>query len=209
MDGRLYRGSLRITGAKTQSADTVITQLIQPKSGAIARVNKIQYTSGSTAHTLQFLRSQGSTTTTAASAAGDSTITLSSTSPITSDFSSASETLAANDWLAVQSTDGTYELAKVSSVSGSVVTLTATLAKAVASGATVYAFYELARAATAAGRPAILFYPTVSTLSSIGSEDHASAIVDGVVAGAPVMVHSSNATGQGYIQAIAGCYLTI
>lgn len=209
MDARIYLGALSVTGAKTQTAGTVITQLIQPKVGGIARVNKINYTSGSTVHTLQFLRSQGSTTTTAAAAAGDSTITVASTSPITSDFSSATETLAANDWIAIQSTDGTYELAKVSSVSSLTITLTATLAKAVSSGATVYAFYELARAATAAGRPAILFYPTASTLSSIGCEDHASAIVDGVARGAPVMVHSDNATAAGYIQALAGAYLKI
>lgn len=209
MDARIYLGALSVTGAKTQTAGTVITQLIQPKVGGIARVNKINYTSGSTVHTLQFLRSQGSTTTTAAAAAGDSTITVASTSPITSDFSSATETLAANDWIAIQSTDGTYELAKVSSVSSLTITLTATLAKAVASGAAVYAFYELARPATSAGRPAIAFYPTASTLSSIGCEDHASAIVDGMVRGAPVMVHSDNATAAGYIQALSGAYLKV
>jgi len=206
MDARIYKGSLDVTGAKTQTAGTAITQLIQPRSGSFVRVNKIGYTSGSTGHTLQFLRSQGSTVTTAASAAGDSTITLSSTSPITSDFSAATETLAANDYLAVQSTDGTYELVKVSSVSGSVVTLTATLAKAVASGATVYAFYELARPSSSAGRPAIAFYPTASALSTMGGESPEAAIVDGDKAGAPVMVHSDNATAAGYIQYLAGVY---
>lgn len=209
MDARIFKGSLEVRGAKTQTAGTAITQLIQPRSGSFVRVNKIGYTSGSTAHTLQFLRSQGSTVTTAASAAGDSTITLSSTSPITSDFADASETLAANDYLAVQSTDGSYELVKVSSVSGQVVTLAATLAKAVASGAKVYAFYELARAATAAGRPAILFYPTASALSTMGGESPEAAIVDGDAAGAPVMLHSDNATAAGYVQYVAGVYSRI
>jgi hypothetical protein len=77
----------------------------------------------------------------------------------------------------------------------------------VASGAKVFAFYELARTCDAVeGYPAVSFNPTASTLSTLGSESPDSAIVDGITNGAPVMVHSDNASAAGIIQYLSGCY---
>ena len=109
MDARLFKGSFHV-GSKTATAGTVFTGLIPPKPQAYAKIARMVYTTAGTAHTLSVLKAQGKTTTTAAQAASDTALTLSSISlAYDENGASLSENLAASDYVVVQHTDGTWE----------------------------------------------------------------------------------------------------
>jgi hypothetical protein len=119
--------------SQTQNAGTVITALIQPRSRGIARVNEIVYESAATAHDLVFMKSLGETYVTTAQAAADTTLVIAAKT------FGAAQTLAANDYIAVQLASGNFQLLLASAVSTLTLTVGA-LSEAVTVGAKVHMF---------------------------------------------------------------------
>jgi hypothetical protein len=143
-------------GQSTQNAGTVISVLIPPRVGAVARLDKFAYTTGATAHTITVLRplgpaynpavpSLGGTTQypgsvqcAAAGASGQAVIVLNYLP------GSKAHQLQANDLVAIQETDGVTRLYIVSSVSTLTITLTGNLTAGVAVNSWVHDFGVLA-----------------------------------------------------------------
>lgn len=123
----------------TESAGTAITENIQGQNGKRLALLSFEVVTGSTAHTLLLMypgTSSGSRNTTSAAAASgqkDIVCTNNPTDP-------AGNAAAANDILAYQVTDGTWEFNTVASLSSKTITCGTNLAKAVASGAKVRIF---------------------------------------------------------------------
>ena len=210
MDARLYKGGFGV-GSFTQTAGTVITAVIPPGgAGAKTRLTKLVYTSGSTAHSLNVMKSQHKALTTAAAAASQADIVLDDVSTINeADGGTTTETLAANDWVVVKHTDGTYGEYKVSSVSSLTVTLTSNLVKAVDSGAPVWKMYEPSRPASGKGFAAQVFKPPVSATTSIGSEHSFAAVAESPDDNQPLLIHSDNGTAAGTILLASGIYAKV
>jgi hypothetical protein len=88
-------------GRKTVAAGTPITQLIQPRPGTRAHLDKFVYTPGANTHLLSVLQVQGRTTMAADAAAGQAVIVLSA-----DPGAAVANALAANDWLVVKRPEG-------------------------------------------------------------------------------------------------------
>lgn len=213
-DRRNVKGRWHL-GTLTESADTAIVGLIPPNSVGKTVLSTLTYKCGSTAHTLSFLRSQGATTTSASAAASQADIVLTSVQPalnIAGD--SLAETLAANDYLCIKHSDGTYGAYKVSSVSGYTVTLSSNLTKAVSANAPVWAFYEVARTL---GTPSIqVLVPTASAVNIFPGGGATPPAMEGEIGIAsslnrnePIMIQSNNATAQGWIIAATAIYTDV
>lgn len=208
LKGRWHLGTL------TATAGTAFIGTIPPKSNGKTVLSMLSFLSGSTQHTLSILRAQGATTTTAAQAASDTTLTLASVTPAKDlNGTSLAETLAANDWLVVEHADGSYGSYMVASVSGLVVTLSTTapaiaLAKAVNSGAAVYAMHELARTT---GIPSIQITPKATGTSQfpVAGTDPEVGCASSYNKNEPLLLHCNNATAQSWIEYAEACYVDL
>lgn len=210
LKGRWHLGTL------TATAGTAFIGTIPPKSNGKTVLSMLSFLSGSTQHTLSILRAQGATTTTAAQAASDTTLTLASVNPAKDlNGDSLGETLASGDWLVVEHSDGSYGAYVVSSVSGLVVTLSTTsttpatsLAKAVDSGAAVYAMHELARTA---GIPSIQITPKISIQDKFpaAGTDPEVGCASSLNKNEPLLIHCNNITAQSWIEYAEACYVDL
>lgn len=209
-DRRNLRGRFHVSSA-TANAGTAIVAVVPPRSSAKTVLSVIQYESGSTAHTLQVLRAQGSTTTTASAAANDSTITLDDVS-VAKDLNGEdlAENLAASDYLVVEHSDGSYGAYSISSINTTtkVVTLSANLSKAVDSGASVWAMHEISRST---GIPSISITTKASTIENFppAGVDGEIGIASSTRSNEPLLIYSNNASNAGTLKFAAGCYTDI
>jgi len=206
-DRRSLKGRWQL-GSSTEAFGTAIVRVIPPKANGRTVLSLMRYTTAGTAHTLSVLRCQGTTTTTAASSSGGSTITIANVAPA-KDLNGASlpENLAASDYLVVENTDGSHNAYLISSINTTtkVVTITGTLAKDVASGANVYAMYEVARTA---GIPSIQITTVASTTEDFpttGSEGDLG-IASSLNSNEPLLIHSNNATATGVLRYACAIY---
>jgi len=189
----------------TQTAGTVITSLIQPRPNGIARINEVVYESAATAHDLVFMKSLGESYLTAAAAAGATSIVVAAKA------FDPGQTLAANDYIALQLTSGVYQLLKISAVSTLTLTVDA-LDEAALSGAKVHYF----------GAAADTGHFTMSTKASTVNR-YATAPPGGVVNsgwsfvssntryqnkgfGKPILFYSANGTNAGLLRSLNGTY---
>ena len=193
-------------GYKTQSAGTVITEIVPGNSLYKTRVVSLIYRVGTTAHTLTLMRPVGDTTTTSAAATGQAVINVATASPAKT-AAGALETLAAADYLAWKDTDGTWQYDIISSVSSNAITMTSNVPSAISAGATIWAFYEVGRAAHIQFNPGAsttrTLYPNFQT--GITKQVNEYNIRSGV--GDPVLFHSDNSTAAGFLENIAGTYV--
>ena len=132
-------------GYHTETAATAITEVIPGNSSSKARVERLVYRVAGTAHTLTLMRPIAVTTTENVAQSGQTTITVEDAQP-GKDSSGAAETLAANDWLAWQDENGVWKHDSVSSISGKDVVVSTALSVRIATGTTIYCFYEVGRA---------------------------------------------------------------
>ena len=189
----------------TATAGTVITSLIQPRANAIAQINELIYESAATAHDLTFMKSLGETTLTADAVLSATTINVAAL-----DFG-AGQTLAANDYIAIELASGVFQLNVATVVSTLALTVTA-LAEAVVSGAKVHLFGVLGDTG----------HQTMTTKASAVNTMRV-APPGGVVNSGynfvssgtrykdkgfnkPILVFSGNATNAGFIRSLAGTY---
>lgn len=192
-------------GALTASAGTVINYLVPARKRLKTVLEYVNYKTGSTAHTLTVLRDQtpratAKITATAAAATGQAVVAFSSTA-ITR--AGAAGTVAANDWVALESSDGSTQLYQVSSVSSLNVTMTANISPSVNKGARIWCFGAPADHSTVAAFPAAASTTTTITDGVNG--------IAGVISGndeyEPLLVQSNNATTAGTINQVAAVYI--
>ena len=176
---------------QTAAIATPIVQTVPPVSGLKPILTSLVYTAGTTAHDLVFMRSLNRVKTTAAAAAAATTLVLDS-------VTFAGQTIAANDYVVVQHSDGTYSHYLVSALAVLTITIN-TLSKAVVSGAPVWIM----------GAPAETYHSTLKSIASTRQDfsDYLAGIAQGGFddgtsysrsgLGDPVMIYSSNATAAG------------
>lgn len=184
-------------GKKTESAGTEITVLVPPVASLFARLTTLRYRAAGTAHTLTALKQLGETTVASTAAAGQAVVNVSA-DPGTGTVAGG---IAAGDFLAVEKSDGTYHVGKVSSVATLAITLTANVPTGgFAAWARVLFF------GAPADHTGTQFSGTASTLESY--QDEASGVVASASRNQGVLVHSDNATAAGTLEQVAAAYTT-
>lgn len=208
-------------GGFTATAGTRIQAVVPPappqriglrtSKNTFARLSSLIYTSGSTAHTLTVMRPIGKTTLSADAAISQAVINLAAdpgvalvgpTGVITKNGDNA---LAANDLLVIECPDGTYHLAKVSSVATLAITLTANVPTGgLKSGATVWDFGITTDKDPYTGLAHPFFVPTVSAKTVY--TDNFAGVVAALNPGDPMIIDSDNGTAAGWLEAFTVIY---
>lgn len=185
---------------------TAIISLVPPKGDLISRITELVYECAGTAHTLTVMKALGKTNTSAAAAAGDTTINVNALA-----FGD-DQTLAANDYIVFKYTDGSWDYRIVSGVSTLALTVAA-LDGAIASNSPVF----LMGASGDSGH--FVLQPRASTREVYSSP--VSGVVDSssfyrdttdneVVVktgrGLPMLIYSNNATATGKLHCASGYY---
>jgi hypothetical protein len=185
----------------TETAGTVITELIPPREDSRVRLTKLVYTAGATAHDIVIMKSLQKVRTTAAAVSTATTIVVSSASFV-------GTSIASGDYLCVEHEDGTFGLYLASGLSTLTVTINA-LTKGVPSGADVWIFgsptgdasYHCTLKSVASTR--IEFADPTSGICETGYDDGS---YSSTGAGDPMMVYSANGTNAGAINQGSAIY---
>jgi hypothetical protein len=197
-------------GKNSVAFGTIIQTLVRPFKGAWTKITRICYSTTGTAHTLTIRKSIGKTTLAANAAAAQAVIVLAATPGFTINGTfTANRAVAGNDYLVVERVDATcgrttYDLYKVSSVSGLSITLTGNVVGALAKGAQVWLMsldtdkipgatnnptnpkFTTAATAAYANVPPI-FAEDMGVASTVGQEE-------------PMIIESNNATATGTLE---------
>lgn len=188
----------------TQTAGTEILQLIEPSmKGARTRITNLVYTSLGTAHTISILKALARTTVTEAEDAASTELKVASAAFL-------NQTLAANDYVVVRHTDGTFGAYKVSAVAG-VTTLTIpALSAAVGVGALVWVMGAIGEAEHNQIAPPVSAQTRYADPHGIAVTGYRSVYSSTVYQRSgnddPLLVHSGNATAAGVFESISGFY---
>lgn len=120
-------------GRTTQTAGTAITVTVPPKKGTYTEIAKVAYTEGATDHTVTIMLPLNYTTLSSNTAANSAVINLTANpghyntaykyAETHYDSSQANNAIAANDYVVVETADGTYHTSTVASVSSLAVTM--------------------------------------------------------------------------------------
>lgn len=191
----------------TDTADTVFGVLVPPVEGKIARISRIYYTSGSTAHTVYVMRPVAQTITDAQGFdVASMEIPVANIGAMTAPNSQTPELVAGNDYVAWRDTNGKMQWGLVAGITGNVIEVGGSYPPGVPSGSPVWLFGELARA------PHLSFSPPVSATTRLELSAQGgvpiqldSSVRSGV--GDPLLVLSSNATNAGTIVSVHGSYV--
>lgn len=120
----------RSYGKNTQTAGTIIKQLVEPWPNAWTRITGYRQTVSTTAHLLTLMRPFNLTTFSADAAAAQAVVNITADPGAYSAagaLATANNLIAANDWVVYEAADGTFVMDVVSSVSTLAITLTANL----------------------------------------------------------------------------------
>lgn len=191
-----------LTGYKTAAAGTEITSVCPPRENMIAVLRGFSYTAAATLHNLYAMKCLGMTTTASFTASGATTMELAKLD-VGESSAAEDEDLAASDWVVYQLRHGGYEARKVSSVSGSTLTISAT-SDDVDNGAKVYAFYEVARTCHKQIRCAASttrIFDDLQIQGGIPYQDGGEIAVSGI--GMPMLVVVDNATNAGFLEYVS------
>ena len=191
---RLFKGSFSVE-SNTETAGTIISDLISPKKRTLTRITNFVFRSGSTAHTLIFMVPVGTTTTSAAAAASQTDMTLTSIEP------EGTEDLAASDYLVWEDASASgfsYDLIASIDVSTKIATMTSNLPAAVVAGAKVWALYEVGRASHHVISPGA----SATTIYS----DPIAGIFTTASRYSPILIYNANATAASFHDAVSGYY---
>lgn len=194
-------------GKKTESAGTAIIVVVPPQVNTKTVLTRVVYTPGATSHLLNVLRSQGTTQVTSDAADSQADLVVDSLSLAKDQLgNSLSENLAANDYIVVRNSKGVYEAHKISSISGTTLTLSASLGTSISAGATVWGMYEISRTA---GWPALTFDLTTGAqrdIPGLGNNEETVGIATSPGVNQPLVVYSNNATNAGTLDRLAAAY---
>jgi hypothetical protein len=202
MTSQVYKGSFA-KKRKTETAGTEILQLIEPSmKGARTRITSLVYTSLGTAHTISILKALNRTTLTAAAAATDTAVTVASASFL-------NQTIAANDYIVIRHTDGTFGAYKVSAIASLTLTIPA-LAAAAGVGALVWIMGAIGEAEHVQIAPPVSAQTRYADENGIAVTGYRSVYSSTVYSRSgnddPLLIHSGNATAAGVIESVAGSY---
>lgn len=186
---RLFKGAFHY-GTVTATAGTAFLRLVAPRRNSKARVTRMGYRSGGTAHTLTVMKVVGTTVAPEGADVDQNEILLENISPF------PGEPLAASDYLAWENADGGFNFGIVASVDGSTVTMAANLPVAIPVRGLVWAFYEVGRATHT------VFNPPASATTVFA--DPISGIIEPNRNYDPLLIHSNNAAAAGFLEAISG-----
>lgn len=191
----------------TETANTVITQVVPREVGTIARITTLTYTSAGTAHTITVMRAVAETTANGRAAAGQKVVTLANISAMNTINASSDEDVAANDYLAWIDTQGKVAFDIIASVSSSAVTMTVNFTNAIPDGSPVWIFGELARASHLTYKPPVSATTTMILNAQAGVPIQLDTNTRSGV-GDPLLIQSSNATAAGTIVSASGGYVS-
>ena len=185
-------------GSQTQTAGTEILRVCPPKAGRFTRVHAWVYDNGATAHTLTLMVPLDKTQVASDAAAGQAVIKLKK-APV----DASGNKIAANDYIVVKDENGIFGVYKVASVSGTSVTITASIGAADGSG-----FVNKILADSA-----VWFFGTTADHDKRNFTMKASAVTtmpDAINGWAtspnkfePIVVHSNNATNAGILVGVS------
>lgn len=192
-------------GYLTQTAGTVIAALIPPRGENYkSRIGRLIYTAAATVHDLVIMKALGKTTVSEDAADGATTLVINE-----EDF--AGQTVAANDYIVVKHTDGTYGYYLVSANSSGSLTINA-LSQAVAAGQPVWIMGAPADSGhltyKSVANSRVELADEVNGIAESGFE----AVVSDVVQsrsgfGDPMLFYSANGTNAGFLQLISVGYV--
>lgn len=204
----VFAGGWSIKG-QTQTAGTRIQALVPPKGARFKTiVTDLVYSLGGTSHTLVFAKALAKTYLTAASAATDTTLEVAS-------LAFLNQSIAANDYIAYQHTDGTYDFRKVSSVAGLILTVPA-ITRAISLNGPVWVFgdVETPEAEHMSILPLVsasnTYNDALSGIAQSGYSTYAgSSYYSRSGFGDPLLFDSGNATAAGIMHKLSGYYSRI
>ncbi len=188
-----YVQGFEVCDYHTETAATIISEAIQARDGFRLALIDLYYLCGSTAHTLSFMYAKDAAayplscknTTSAGAAAAQAVINV-----VTTPRDGAGNAAAANDIVAYQCTDGTWEFNTIASVATLAITHNTNLAKAVAAGAKYRIF------GVAGDNISLKLTCTASVENQWGKGMIALIHPD---VGEPFWLSINNATAQGYL----------
>lgn len=182
-------------GKLTQTAGTVISRLIPPKSGNITRLTKLVYTADTTAHTVTVCRPIGTRVKLSSGAsAGQAVINLSA------DPGPSGNGIAANDFICLKHDDGVYRLHKVSSVSTLAITLTANLSVVASANQPVWFFGAIADTDPNIGEAHNSLRGIASATTTYEDAPDGAGLFASHNTFEPLLVQSNNATAAGTLE---------
>jgi len=188
----------------TESAGTLIQQIVPGAAGLIAKINSLTYTSGSTAHTVTILRATASTSVDGRAAADQKVVSLSSPTMRTVNAAST-ENVAIGDYLAFLDEKGKYVFDVVAGVAGAAMTMTVNLTTAIGDGSAVWIFGEIGRASAIALTPPVSATTTIPLAVAAGIPGQLDTN-SRLGTGDPMLISSTNATAAGVIVSVSGDY---
>lgn len=167
-------------GRKTETAGTVIVQLIEPWPGAYTRVTGLRVSTLGTAHILTVLRPLNMTTASAAVAAGGTSLVLSAQPGdynANGTVATADNNIATNDYVVYQNADGSY-VGEIVTVSSLTLTITAAVTGGIAAGAPVWFFGIVTDTNPANNQAHPRFNLAANTTTTFGRSDGITTIPD-------------------------------
>lgn len=191
----------------TETAGTVIEEIVPPVVGMIPRLTTFRYESAATAHTLTVMRPVANTSCSKYSASGQTILNVLQPDAM-KDSAGADEALAANDFVVYQIEDGSYGASKVSSVSGSAITMAANLAGTVDEGATIWLMGELGRSthfSFTTQASTVDSFTDLNLQAGLNFQVSPKNIRTGV--NDVLLVQSNNATNAGFLHSLSGHYV--
>jgi hypothetical protein len=187
-----------VFGTATATAGTVINAIVPPRRDAIARVPQLRYTAAGTAHAITGMRSIGRTKVAAAGASGQAVVT------VQANPGPAGNALAANDWLAIRHGDGVTRLYQVSSITGTAVTMTASLAATVAVGDDIWMFGAVSDTDPRIGTPHPQFAAAANATTTLA--DDTTGVLCSHAKDEPLLLQSNNVTAAGSFNLLTTTY---
>lgn len=186
----------------TQTAGTAITQMIPPREGYRVRLTKLVYTAAATAHDILIMRALEQVETTAAAAAGATTLVLDSAGFV-------GTTIANGDYIVVQHADDTFGLYLVSGLATLTVTINA-LSKAVNAGAEVWIMGSSGDSSYHSTLKSIASTRTefADPTSGIGETGYDDGSYDRDGQFDPMLIYSANGTNAGTLNYGAAVYVS-
>jgi hypothetical protein len=188
----------------TVAFGTIITQVIEPAmKGAKTRITAMDYICGGTAHTVTVMKALAKTKTTAAAVATGTALVLEAATFL-------NQTIAANDFIVVKHTDGTYGVYLVSALTTLTVTIGA-LSADVASGSPVWIMGATGEAehipflVTASVRNTY-YDPIAGVVTSGYRSVYGGTVYQRSGNDDPLLIHSNNATATGILEHVSGYY---
>ncbi len=186
-------------GYKTATAGTEITAVCPPNGTKIPVLRGMSYTAAATLHNMYVMSPLGKTTTASFTASGATTMELAKLD-VGMTTAAVDEDLAASDWVVYRLRHGGVEARKVSSVSGSTITISAT-SDDVDNGAEVWGCYEAGRSSNKRIRLTASVRTTLDNLHIQGGipyQDGVETTVPG--SGYPLLCVVDNSTNAGFLE---------